>query len=68
MISHENKQLHKHCLTFHHTDTMTYERPYEIVNGPSLLSRFDDLTKSGLVLYDENQKVVKHTDGDLEVR
>ncbi|KAG5763037.1 hypothetical protein H9Q72_008872 [Fusarium xylarioides] len=45
---------------------MTYDRPALTIDGSALLSTFDDLTKSGLVLYDENQKVVEHTDGDLE--
>lgn len=47
---------------------MTYDRPAPTNNGSALLSTFDALTKSGLVLYDESQKVVEHTDGDLKVR
>ncbi|KAF5566680.1 ATP adenylyltransferase II [Fusarium phyllophilum] len=45
---------------------MTYDRPATTTDGSALLSTFDGLTKSGLVLYDENQKVVEHTDGDLK--
>ncbi|RGP58733.1 hypothetical protein FSPOR_11818 [Fusarium sporotrichioides] len=45
---------------------MAYDSLERIVGGPALLSRFDALTKSGLVLYDENQKIVEHTDGDLK--
>lgn len=32
-----------------------------------ILSKFDKLVNSGLVLYDENQETVQHVDGDLEV-
>ncbi|KAG5745736.1 hypothetical protein H9Q69_011914 [Fusarium xylarioides] len=45
---------------------MTYDRPAPAIDVSALLSTFDGLTKSGLVLYDENQKVVEHTDGDLK--
>ncbi|KAH7229909.1 hypothetical protein BKA60DRAFT_506214 [Fusarium oxysporum] len=45
---------------------MTYDRPAPTIDGSALLSTFDVLTKSGLVLYDESQKVVEHTDGDLK--
>lgn len=47
---------------------MTYDRPAPTTDGSALLSTFDALTKSGLVLYDESQKVVEHTDGGLKVR
>ncbi|XEU94862.1 hypothetical protein FSHL1_000146 [Fusarium sambucinum] len=45
---------------------MTYDHPAFILDRSALLSRFDALTKSGLVLYDEDQKIVDHTDGDLK--
>ncbi|KAF5600843.1 ATP adenylyltransferase II [Fusarium pseudoanthophilum] len=45
---------------------MTYDHPTPTTDGSALLSTFDALTKSGLVLYDENQKVVEHTDRDLK--
>ncbi|RYC88127.1 hypothetical protein BFJ63_vAg8985 [Fusarium oxysporum f. sp. narcissi] len=45
---------------------MTYDRPAPTIDGSALLSTFDVLTKSGLVLYDESQKVVERTDGDLK--
>ncbi|KAG9505035.1 hypothetical protein J7337_002001 [Fusarium musae] len=48
------------------TGTMTYDRPAPTTDGSALLSTFDALSKSGLVLYDENQKIVEHTDGDLK--
>ncbi|KAL9573955.1 hypothetical protein ACKAV7_001899 [Fusarium commune] len=45
---------------------MTYDQPTPTFDGSVLLSRFDALTKSGLVLYDENQRIVEHTDGGLK--
>ncbi|KAF5625218.1 ATP adenylyltransferase II [Fusarium sp. NRRL 25303] len=45
---------------------MTYDRPAPTTDGSALLSTFDALSKSGLVLYDESQKVVEHTDGNLK--
>ncbi|KAF5240660.1 hypothetical protein FANTH_9464 [Fusarium anthophilum] len=45
---------------------MTYDRPAPTTDGSVLLSTFDALTKSGLVLYDETQKVVEHVEGDLK--
>ncbi|KAF5981645.1 ATP adenylyltransferase II [Fusarium coicis] len=48
------------------TGTMTYDLPAPTTDGSALLSTFDALTKSGLVLYNENQKIVEHTDGDLK--
>ncbi|KAF5671857.1 ATP adenylyltransferase II [Fusarium denticulatum] len=45
---------------------MTYDCPAPTTDRSALLSRFDTLTKSGLVLYDKNKKVVEHTDGDLK--
>lgn len=33
----------------------------------SILSKFDDLVNSGVVLYDQNQETVRHVDGELEV-
>lgn len=32
-----------------------------------ILSRFDDLVKSGVVLYDKNQETIQHVDGELKV-
>lgn len=32
-----------------------------------ILSKFDKLVNSGLVLYDENQETVQHVDSELEV-
>ncbi|KAG7422178.1 Diadenosine 5',5'''-P1,P4-tetraphosphate phosphorylase 2 [Fusarium oxysporum f. sp. rapae] len=45
---------------------MTYDQPTPTFDGSVLLSRFDALTKSGLVLYDENQRIVEHTDRGLK--
>lgn len=32
-----------------------------------ILSKFDRLVESGLVLYDEKQQIIEHIDGDLKV-
>lgn len=32
-----------------------------------ILSKFDELVNSGVVLYDESQETVQHVDGELEV-
>ncbi|KAM0350545.1 hypothetical protein ACHAPU_003028 [Fusarium lateritium] len=36
------------------------------IDGPAVTSRFDALVESGLVLYDENQKIVEYQDGELK--
>lgn len=33
----------------------------------SLISRFDNLVQSGLVLYDDDQQIIEHIEGDLKV-
>lgn len=38
------------------------------INGCLVLSRFDAIMKAGFVHYDEHQKIIEHTDGDLKVR
>lgn len=37
------------------------------MNETLVLSKFDELVNSGLVLYDQNQETVQHVDGELEV-
>lgn len=32
-----------------------------------ILSKFDNLVQSGLVLYDDKQQIIEHIDGDLKV-
>jgi len=32
-----------------------------------ILSKFDDLVKSGLVQYDNKQEIIEYIDGDLKV-
>jgi ATP adenylyltransferase len=32
-----------------------------------ILSKFDCLIESGLVLYDDKQQIIEHIDGDLKV-
>jgi hypothetical protein len=32
-----------------------------------ILSEFDSLVKSGLVLYDDKQEIIEHIDGELKV-
>lgn len=32
-----------------------------------VLSKFDNLVQSGLVLYDDKQRIIEHIDGDLKV-
>ena len=32
-----------------------------------ILSEFDRLVKSGLVLYDDKQEIIEHIDGELKV-
>lgn len=32
----------------------------------SIISKFDSLVKSGLVLYDDKQEVIEHIDGELK--
>ncbi|KAL6796246.1 ATP adenylyltransferase domain-containing protein [Trichoderma sp. SZMC 28013] len=36
------------------------------MNETLVLSKFDELVNSGLVLYDQNQETVQHVDGELE--
>lgn len=33
-----------------------------------ILSRFDNLVQSGLVLYDDKQHIIEHIEGELKVR
>lgn len=37
------------------------------MEASSILSKFDDLVKNGLVLYDDKQEVIEHVDGELKV-
>ncbi|KAL6857293.1 hypothetical protein J3F83DRAFT_763651 [Trichoderma novae-zelandiae] len=37
------------------------------MNEASILSRFDALVKSGVVLYDPSQETIRHVDGELEL-
>lgn len=39
----------------------------QTMNEQALVSKFDELVSSGLVLYDESQQIVKHVDGGLQV-
>lgn len=34
---------------------------------PLVLSKFDNLVQSGLVLYDDKQQIIEHIEGDLKV-
>lgn len=38
------------------------------MDEPFILSEFDRLQQSGLALYDENQQIIEHIDGGLQVR
>lgn len=38
------------------------------MNESLILSEFDKLQQSGLALYDQNQKIIKHVEGGLKVR
>jgi ATP adenylyltransferase len=48
-------------------DTMATEQPATTIDNTFVLSKFDALTKSGLVQFDDSQKIVEHIDGDLKV-
>lgn len=50
-----------------HPVAMLQESTHRTMDESSILSRFDDLVRSGAVRYDENQETIRHTTGGLTV-
>lgn len=50
-----------------HPVAMLQESAHRTMDESSILSRFDDLVRSGAVRYDENQETIRHTAGGLTV-
>ncbi|KAL6691302.1 hypothetical protein J3F84DRAFT_387295 [Trichoderma pleuroticola] len=69
LLSHSHLQ---HCILSIPVVEFTKIWPYNCstllaMDESLVLSKFDELVNSGLVLYDENQGTVQHVDGELEV-
>ncbi|KAM0427751.1 hypothetical protein ACHAQK_011900 [Fusarium lateritium] len=45
---------------------MATQQPANLIEDTFVLSEFDDLTKLGLVHFDDSQKIIEHIDGDLK--